>query len=163
MSDFHNFADSFFSPAMWGPGAEFLPYVIATLYVIVSIALIVLVSRFIGEMPGFAVFLIVVVIAVIASSVATRGVDREIAQKNIAMKYDTSEMRFEKFGGDGDGALTGNTAHTITSAVYPDRAANIYREIYFVFPKGSNEPFLLRKEMSDEEFQNLEKAILKDE
>jgi hypothetical protein len=98
--------------------------------------------------------------AVIGSSGATLIANSRIAQDNISAKYDTSAMKLQTFQSDKTG-ITGSKSNIIASETYTGGAPDSSQEIYFVFKEGSGEPFLMRQDMTDAEFNNLEKAISK--
>ena len=162
MPKFHDFADSFFSPVMWGEGGEFWPYLITAVAVIVAIIGVIVTKRLAYIETRVVTAFVLFMCAGLASFIPFNEANRHIAQNNITAKYDTSAMKFEKFEPDRKG-LTGSNQNVIVSARYPAEAPDASHEIYFIFREGSGEPFLMRQDMTDEEFQNLEKAILKAE
>lgn len=61
--------------------------------------------------------------------------------------------------GDFNG-VTGSKANIIASESCAE-TNDVSQKIYFVFKEGTGEPFLMRQDMTDEEFKSLEMGIQK--
>ena len=79
--------------------------------------------------------------------------NRNVAEKNIAAKYDSSKLKFIYWG----------AGEKLVKATYTDKNSNSREDILFAFENGDTEPFLVKSYITPENFSKIEKAISKSE
>jgi hypothetical protein len=157
MTDYRNFADSVFSREIWNNEGHYWLLLAFSVLAVASVVFLfarsyrnealMLATLWVGSGVIAAG-----VIAAIFGPYVVNDFNRNVAEVNIAAKYDESKLKFNYY----------DSATKTVRAFYSDKDSNTHKQLTFTFEKNGTEPFLV-KYISDDSLNNIEKAISKAE
>jgi hypothetical protein len=155
MSDYRNFADSIFSPEIWSNEGHFWLLLAFSVLAVASVVFLFARSYHNEKLMlatlwvGSGVVAVWIIVAIFGPYVVN-DFNRNVAEKNIAAKYDTSKLKFNYY----------DPVTKTVRAYYSDKNSSTNKELTFTFEKSGTEPFLV-KYISDDSLNNIEKVISK--
>lgn len=153
MPDYRDFAESLFSSVIWANEGRLL--LVFGIVIIIAAGTLFL-HGLISSQTKFSRYALILlgVFAVgmfMSSSSIVNSVNKNVAKHNIAVKYQTSDLQFLSYS-NSEGLLT---------ARYTDKNSNFSEVITFAFVKDNTEPFLIKRNNTEQNFRKIEKDIFK--
>lgn len=153
MPDYRDFAESFFSPAIWENEGK--PWLVIGIVVIIVIGTLIRYAQSTVQTRYYFYALTLIGVS-FACTFALNfyivdSVNQNVAKHNIAEKYNTSSLK----------SLTYNANERTITALYTNKRLNLSEEATFGFIKGNNAPFLIKRSNTEENFRKIENDLFK--